>query len=169
MGPRVPIAAGCKGKGHPGRGNTRTGGRRSCTFMVLFLLAITLLVVDVVQAVFTPEIGNVLMASYGHGPLKTAIDSCLTETGDGSCPNFAASNDTTAGNPYGVMGDWNVSKVTSMRHSTFTSVSRCLFIGCVTDIFLIFYFTPVFVVKNLHHFLPFTLIVSINFYVSGVG
>jgi surface protein len=35
---------------------------------------------------------------------------CLGETMDGSCPIFSASNDTT-GNPYGVMGDWDVSSV----------------------------------------------------------
>jgi hypothetical protein len=50
--------------------------------------------------------------------LKTAVQSCLGETDDGSCPTFAASNDAT-GNPYGVMGDWDVSKVTSLLQSTF--------------------------------------------------
>ena len=54
--------------------------------------------------------------------LNTAVQSCLGETGDGSCPTFAASNDAT-GNPYGVMGDWDVSKVTSMFQSTSTPPS----------------------------------------------
>ena len=38
---------------------------------------------------------------------------CLGETPDGSCPLFAASNDATS-NPYSVIGDWDVSRVTDM-------------------------------------------------------
>ena len=52
---------------------------------------------------------------------------CLGETPDGSCPTFAASNDAT-GNPYGVMGDWDVSKVTSLSQSTSTPSSFLLFL-----------------------------------------
>ena len=48
------------------------------------------------------------------GAFKTALVICLAETPDGSCPIFAASNDATTGNPYGVMGDWDVSAVTNM-------------------------------------------------------
>jgi len=70
--------------------------------------------VGVVQAVFTPEDGN-----YWDGPLKNAIASCLSETPDGSCPTFAASNDAS-GNPYGVIGVWDVSAVTSMENSKCT-------------------------------------------------
>ena len=57
--------------------------------------------------------------------LKTALDTCLQEpTGDrregsGSCPIFAAS-DATPGNPYGVIGDWDVSAVTTMESSKCT-------------------------------------------------
>jgi hypothetical protein len=46
--------------------------------------------------------------------LKTAVDACLAETPDGSCPIFADSNDAT-GNPYGVIGDWDTSQVTTME------------------------------------------------------
>ncbi len=40
---------------------------------------------------------------------------CLGETPDGSCPLFAASNDAT-GNPHGVIGEWDVSRVTDMSN-----------------------------------------------------
>jgi surface protein len=46
--------------------------------------------------------------------LKTAVDACLAETPDGSCPNFAASNDDTD-NPYGLIGSWDTSQVTDME------------------------------------------------------
>jgi len=62
-----------------------------------------------VQAVFTPA---------DSAALNAAVQGCLGETADGSCPIFAASNDGTAGNPNGVMGDWNVSRVTSLKEST---------------------------------------------------
>ena len=92
------------------RGKTRTGGRRSCTFMVWVSFAATLLMVDVVGAVFAPA---------DRAALKAAVTTCLSETADGSCPTFAAS-DATPGNSYGVIGDWDVSAVTSM------SGSKCL-------------------------------------------
>ena len=67
-----------------------------------------------VSAVFAPA---------DRTALRAAVQSCLSETtvetGDGSCPTFAASNDAT-GNPYGVMGDWDVSKVTSLDNSKST-------------------------------------------------
>ena len=66
-------------------------------------------------AVFTPGDGD----RWGNGPLKTAIFSCLSETADGSCPIFAATN-ATPGNPYGVIGDWDVSAVTTMHRSKCT-------------------------------------------------
>jgi len=71
----------------------------------------------VVQAVFTPADSAALKAAvgtctYGAG----CTGGCLGETRDGSCPIFAASNDAT-GNPYGVIGDWDVSLVTSMYKS----------------------------------------------------
>ena len=67
------------------------------------------------QAVFAPA---------DRGKLRTAINACINEPGtggDGSCPNFAISNDDT-GNPYGAIGDWDVSAVTEM-FSVFSSKS----------------------------------------------
>ena len=99
------------------RGKTQTGGRRSCTLMVWFLFAGMLLRVDVVGAVFAPAGGN--SWEIGKVALKNAITNCLSETADGSCPIFAASNDVT-GNPYGVIGAWDVSAVTDMYASKCT-------------------------------------------------
>jgi hypothetical protein len=100
------------------RGKTRTGGRRSCSLMVWFLFAATLLIVDVVRAVFSPVDTTALKAAVGtcSSHLFVCTGGCLGETADGSCPIFAASNDAT-GNPYGVIGDWDVSLVTSMYKS----------------------------------------------------
>ena len=98
------------------RDKTRTGGRRLCTLVVWFFFATTLLMVDVVGAVFAPA---------DRTALKAAVDTCLQEpTGDrregsGSCPIFSAS-DATPGNPYGVIGDWDVSAVTTMENSKCT-------------------------------------------------
>jgi hypothetical protein len=106
--PRLPVVG-----GHMGR----TGDRRSCTSMVLFLFAATLLMVDVVGAVFTPADRDALKAAVGTCSLGgTCTGGCLGERTDGFCPNFAASNDAS-GNPYGVIGDWDVSKVTKMDYS----------------------------------------------------
>ena len=55
-------------------------------------------------------------APVNSAALNAAVQSCLGETADGSCPSFAASNDAT-GNPYGVMGDWDVSRVTSLEET----------------------------------------------------
>ena len=45
--------------------------------------------------------------------LEKAVNSCLKENdGNGTCPIFAASNDTTTGRPYGTMSEWDVSRVT---------------------------------------------------------
>ena len=65
----------------------------------------------------TPHFANASFSPADRDALKTAVDACLSETGDGSCPIFAASNDNT-GNPYGVIGTWDVSSVTSMYGST---------------------------------------------------
>ena len=102
------------------RGKTRTGGCRSCTLMGWFLFAAMLLMVDVVGAVFAPA---------NSAALKAAVGTCLSETADGSCPTLAAS-DATPGNSYGVIGDWDVSAVTSMLQSKCTlplcgHTSRC--------------------------------------------
>jgi len=113
--------------------------------MVLFLLAATLLMVDVVQAVFTPENTDALKAAVGscscsncdgsNPTFSCAAGGCLGENMTGYCPTFAATTEATTGNPYGVMGDWNVSKVTDMFRCTSTSVLRCLFLDGVTDLF----------------------------------
>jgi hypothetical protein len=99
-------------------GKTRTGGRRSCTLMAWFFFAATLLTVDMVRAVFAPADRAALKAAVGtcSSHLFVCTGGCLGETTDGSCPIFAASNDAT-GNPYGVIGDWDVSLVTSMYKS----------------------------------------------------
>ena len=142
MGPRLPVAAGHKGG--PRRGKSRTGGRRWCSFLVWFLLAATVLMVDVVQAVFTPDGKAALKAAllatctYSGPPyyqLTGCTGGCLGENSTGYCPEFAASDDAT-GNPNGVMGDWDVSKVTDMQGSTSTYVSTtvCSLNG-VTDFF----------------------------------
>ena len=61
----------------------------------------------------------------------------MGETADGSCPIFAAT-DATPGNPYGVIGDWDVSAVTSMEQSKCTRVlslcwPRRLPLWCVVE------------------------------------
>ena len=52
----------------------------------------------------------------GRQPLMKALCTCCKETPDGSCPLFAASNDITTGHPYGLVGDWSLSKVTSLSN-----------------------------------------------------
>ena len=83
---------------------------RPCTCLLSVFVLGMLFSTDVVEAVFTPDDGP-----YDTGPLKTAVTSCLAETGDGSCPIFIASNDAS-GNPHGAMSDWDVSKVTTMEN-----------------------------------------------------
>jgi len=81
--------------------------------MTLFLkLSLTLFCTMLIgtQAVFTPA---------DRAALKAAVGTCLGETADGSCPTFAAENDAT-GNPYGVIGAWDVSAVTTMSYSKCT-------------------------------------------------
>jgi hypothetical protein len=66
-----------------------------------------------------------LKAAVGTCDDGACTGGCLGETPDGSCPIFAASNDAT-GNPYGVIGGWDVSLVTSMNNSKCTiSPSLC--------------------------------------------
>jgi hypothetical protein len=100
-----------------GRGQRSAARRaRACTsssVLVLVVLALSC-VIGGVQAVFTPA---------DNAAFTSAKSSCLSETGDGSCPIFAASNVTATGNPYGVMGDWDMSKVTSLSGSTSTPPS----------------------------------------------
>ena len=112
----------------PRRGKTRTGGCRSCTFLVWFLLATTVLMVDVVHAVFTPADSAALKAAVGTCIWSGCTGGCLGETTDGSCPIFIASDDGT-GNPYGLIGDWDVSAVTDLSNSkcTLSPFFLCIF------------------------------------------
>ena len=81
------------------------------------------------QAAFAPADSAALKAAVGTctrawnnnigGYDYPCSGGCLGETADGSCPTFAASNDAT-GNPYGVIGDWDVSAVTTMEKSKCT-------------------------------------------------
>ena len=95
--------------------NILTGG-----FFVLALLCR----VDVVRAVFTPAnvgdlkyaIGSCTLVTTTSPSTCTCSGGCLGENATGSCPTFAASNDAT-GNPHGMMGDWDVSNVTSLKES----------------------------------------------------
>lgn len=87
--------------------------------------------VDVVRAVFTPaNVGDLKYAIGSCNFLKcTCSGGCLGENATGSCPTFAASDDAT-GNPRGMMGDWDVSNVTSLRNSKSSPpVFFCLICG----------------------------------------
>ena len=67
--------------------------------------------------------------------LQNAVNACLKETPDGSCPNLAASSDIGMcgnGGVNGVIGDWDVSSVTDLSNST--SLSLPLFL---THLYLI--------------------------------
>ena len=67
--------------------------------------------------------------------LTTAVNACLKETPDGSCPYLAASSDSPGcgnGGVNGVIGDWDVSSVTDLSGST--SLSLPLFL---THLYLI--------------------------------
>ena len=81
-----------------------------------------------VQAAFAPANSTALKAAVGTCTYSGACTGgCLGETTNGSCPIFAASDDGT-GNPYGVMGDWIVSQVTSLSQSTFNFQPLCLLV-----------------------------------------
>ena len=98
--------------------------------MTLFLkLSLTLFCTMLIgtQAAFAPADSAALKAAVGTctrsgtypNYVYTCTGGCLGETADGSCPVFAAS-DATPGNPYGVIGDWDVSAVTTMDNSKCT-------------------------------------------------
>ena len=70
---------------------------RVCSFTLVLLL---LFATRSVKAVFTPE---------NRAALKTAVDNCVAETKDGSCPIYAGTNSN------GAMDVWDVSKVTDMN------------------------------------------------------
>ena len=65
-----------------------------------YVVCLTLLL----SLLFDHGVGS--FAPANKDALKTAVDACISETGDGSCPIFATSNDAT-GNPYDVMGEWD--------------------------------------------------------------
>ena len=70
------------------------------------------------QAVFAPADTNALKAAVGTCTEQFGCTGgCLGETPDGSCPTFAASNVPGTSDPYGVIGDWDVSAVTDMQYS----------------------------------------------------
>jgi len=74
------------------------------------------------QAVFKPADRAALKAAVGTcqttgsypNYLSTCTGGCLGEDATGGCPIFIASIDTT-NNPYGPIGDWDVSAVTDME------------------------------------------------------
>ena len=50
--------------------------------------------------------------------LSTAVNACLSESGTGNCPNFAAASNGAGcnnGGVNGVIGDWDVSRVKSLN------------------------------------------------------
>ena len=99
------------------------GALNRCWYSLLLLLLMLLTCVDVVEGVFTPVNNADFRAALGSCSCQSSCygtddvgrqgtpdctGGCLGETSDGSCPKFAAQN----GN--GVLGDWDVSKVTDM-------------------------------------------------------
>ena len=96
--------------------------------MTLFLkLSLTLFCTMLIgtQAVFAPADRAALKAAVGTCSWSNTASAyvctggCLGQTPDGSCPSFAATH-ATPGNPYGVIGDWDVSAVRSMQESKCT-------------------------------------------------
>ena len=78
------------------------------------LLMLSYLGCIVVDAQFAPADKAALKAAVGTCTWRgVCTGGCLGETADGSCPDFAAKD----GN--GVIGDWDVSKVTDFSNSTF--------------------------------------------------
>ena len=67
-----------------------------CSFTLVLVL---LFATRSAEAVFTPE---------NRAALKAAVDTCVAETKDGSCPIYAGTNSN------GIMGEWDVSKVNDM-------------------------------------------------------
>jgi len=120
-----------KQRGRGGGGN-KDYGRKSGGGFVKQLLVSLFGCVGLVQAAFAPAdqaalkaaVGTCTASDYDYFTNKYTVFSCtggcLGETMDGSCPIFAASNVTGTGNPYGVIGDWDVSSVTSMESSKCT-------------------------------------------------
>ena len=83
--------------------------QQSCALSLnSYVVCLTLLL----SILFGHGVGS--FAPANDGALQTAVDACISETGDGACPIFAASNDAT-GNPYDVMGEWDISSVSSLE------------------------------------------------------
>jgi len=81
-----------------------------CVAMLLHMVSETM-----VEAVCTPVSGYV--SDSDQGDLQTAVDACLKESSTGNCPNFAAASNKAGcnnGGVNGVIGDWDVSQVTSL-------------------------------------------------------
>ena len=84
---------------------------QSSSFSSLWLCFVVLLCIvsrTVVEAVCTPS---------NRAELVLAVNACINETPDGSCPNFAAasnSNGCNGGGVNGFIGLWDVSRVTDM-------------------------------------------------------
>jgi hypothetical protein len=58
-------------------------------------------------------------APLNKGDLGTARDACFSESDTGNCPNFAAASNGAGcnnGGVNGVIGDWDVSQVTSFEN-----------------------------------------------------
>ena len=84
--------------------------------IILFLTMLT-----GTQAVFKPVDSAALKVAVGTcDGYGVCTGGCLGETADGSCPILAASHVPGTSNPYGVIGDWDVSAVTSMEESKCT-------------------------------------------------
>jgi hypothetical protein len=114
---KVGVGVSSKRVGGHGRG---VGGGVLSTLAVVGLVGLVWGTVSV-GAVFAPVDRDALKAAVGtctHGTW-VCTGGCLGETVDGSCPTFAASNDAT-GNPYGVIGGWDVSAVANMGSSKCT-------------------------------------------------
>jgi hypothetical protein len=125
---RKSIATKRRERGHfPAVCRRRRYWANSSALVLFALVHVVCCGIDGSWAVFTPVDTAALKAAVGScsgaetGDPANCTGGCLGETPDGSCPTFAASNDAT-GNPYGVMGDWGVSKVTSLKESTPTHV-----------------------------------------------
>ena len=91
---------------------------------MIYLLLLTGLIMPETQAVFAPANSQDLQYAVGicHGSwLDVCRHGCLGETPDGSCPTFAASHVPGTVNPYGAIGDWDVSRVEYMGDMFFGS------------------------------------------------
>ena len=120
--------------------------------MTLFLkLSLTLFCTMLIgtQAVFTPA---------NRDALKAAVDTCLSQTPDGSCPSFAAT-DATPGNPYGVIGAWDVSAVTTMHGSKCTFPPSLCGHAFHDYVFWIYTLTRVSSDHNSHTFCYFVFVI----------